>query len=141
LPFCAFDTNVFAYAAAIGESDADRPKVAIAKGLLSDALPDEPLVVPIQVCFEFHHLLIRKRGLAPGEATALVRDYVKGAVIISSDLVVMEAALDLAGRHRLQTYDAVILASAARAGCDILYSEDMQNGFQWGGVRVVNPFA
>src|SRR5690606_30518176 len=105
------------------------------------ALPNEPLVIPIQVCFELHHLLTRKRGFASGEAAALVRDYTDGAVIVSSDLAVLEAAFDLAARHRLQIYDAVILASAARAGCEILYSEDMQHGFEWGGVTVINPFA
>ena len=102
---------------------------------------DQPLVVPIQVCFELHHLLVRKRGLAPRTAAELVRDLTDGAVIVPSDLAVLEAAFDLVGHHGLQTYDAVILASAARAGCDILYSEDMQDGFEWQGVRIVNPFA
>jgi len=141
LPPCAFDTNVFAYAAGIAESAADRSKVAMAAALLSSALPNEPLVVPIQVCFELHRLLIRKRGLEPDRAAALVREYTEGAVIVSSDGAVLDAAFALAGRHRLQTFDAVILASAARAGCEILYSEDMQDGFEWEGVMVVNPFA
>jgi len=140
VPVCAFDTNVFAYAAGVGETGADRPKVAIAEALLAETLADEPLVVPIQVCFELHHLLVRKRGLSPGEAVGLVLDYTDGALIISSDLTVMAAAFDLARHHHLQTYDAVILASAARAGCQILYSEDMQHGFEWGGVTVINPF-
>lgn len=141
MPLCAFDTNVFAYAAAVGESVADRPKVAIATSLLSSALPNEPLVVPIQVCFELHHLLVRKRGLAPDDAASIVREYIDGAIIVSSDWIVLEAAFDLAGRHRLQTFDAVILAAAARAGCEILYSEDMQHGFEWESVTVINPFA
>ena len=140
MPLCAFDTNVFAYAAAIGEAPADRPKVAIAETLLASMLPNEPLVVPIQVCFELHHLLVRKRRFAPEEAALLVREYTDGAVIIPTDLAILDAAFDLAGRHRLQTFDAVILASAARAGCEILYSEDMQHGFEWSGLRVINPF-
>jgi predicted nucleic acid-binding protein len=140
LPLCAFDTNIFAYAAAIGESAADRPKVAIAEALLASMLPNEPLVVPVQVCFELHHLLVRKRRFAPDEAALLVCEYTDGAVIVSSDQAVLEAAFDLAGRHRLQTFAAVILASAARAGCEILYSEDMQHGFEWSGVTVINPF-
>jgi predicted nucleic acid-binding protein len=35
----------------------------------------------------------------------------------------------------------VILAAAAEAGCRLLVSEDMQAGFTWGGVTIVNPFA
>jgi len=34
-----------------------------------------------------------------------------------------------------------MLAAAAEAGCRLLLSEDLQEGFTWGGVRVVNPFA
>ena len=37
-------------------------------------------------------------------------------------------------------YDALIVASAIEAGCDTLYSEDMQHGRTIGGVAIVNPF-
>ena len=37
-------------------------------------------------------------------------------------------------------YDALIVASAIEAGCDILYSEDMQHGGSIGGLAIVNPF-
>ena len=58
----------------------------------------------------------------------------------STDEAVLAEAFALAERHGLQTYDAIILAAAAQGGCDILYSEDMQHGFEWNGVMVVNPF-
>jgi len=35
----------------------------------------------------------------------------------------------------------VILAAASHADCQILLSEEMHDGFTWGGVTVVNPFA
>jgi predicted nucleic acid-binding protein len=141
VPTVAFDTNIFVYAAGIGEADADRQKVAISKALFAAIVAGEPPIVPIQVCLEFYHVLVRKRGLAPPFAAAMVSDYTEGAVIISTDPIVLDAVFDLAARHNFQTYDAVILACAARAGCEILYSEDMQHGFEWEGVRIVNPFA
>ena len=52
----------------------------------------------------------------------------------------VEAALTLAADHNLQIFDAVILAAAAEAGCDLLVSEDLQDGFVWHGVTVTNPF-
>ena len=58
-----------------------------------------------------------------------------------TDAAVMTEAFNLAEKHGLQTYDAIILAAAAKGGCDMLYSEDMQHGFEWNGVLVVNPFA
>ncbi len=51
------------------------------------------------------------------------------------------AAADLATDHRLGTWDFVIMSAASRAGCRLLPSEDLQDGFTWGGVTVVNPFA
>jgi predicted nucleic acid-binding protein len=41
----------------------------------------------------------------------------------------------------LRIWDAVILAAAASAGCRLLLSEDMQEGFTWNGVTVTNPFS
>jgi predicted nucleic acid-binding protein len=46
----------------------------------------------------------------------------------------------LAEDHRLSFYDALIVASATEAGCNILYSEDMQHGRKFGNVTIVNPF-
>ena len=36
--------------------------------------------------------------------------------------------------------DAVILAAAKRLGCHTVYSEDLNHGQDYDGVRVVNPF-
>jgi predicted nucleic acid-binding protein len=53
----------------------------------------------------------------------------------------MTAALNLASEHRLQIWDAVILSAASSAGCRLLLSEDLQDGFTWNGLTVVNPFS
>lgn len=52
-----------------------------------------------------------------------------------------DAATTLAADHGLTIWDAVILAVAAEAECRLLLSEDMQHGFLWRGVTIVNPFA
>ena len=51
------------------------------------------------------------------------------------------SATDLAVDHKVNIWDAVIFAAAAEAGCSLLLSEDLKEGFTWGGVTVVNPFA
>ena len=50
------------------------------------------------------------------------------------------AALTLARDHTLAFYDAQIVAAAIEAGCDILYTEDMQHGRSIGALTIVNPF-
>lgn len=50
------------------------------------------------------------------------------------------AALAIARDHRLPFYDAMIVAAAIEAGCDTLYTEDMQHGRRIAGLTIHNPF-
>jgi len=50
------------------------------------------------------------------------------------------SAVLLAREHGLSFYDALIVAAAIEAGCDTLFSEDMQHGRSIGGLTIVNPF-
>ena len=137
----AFDTNILAYAAGLRQVDADEAKIIQAGLLIEPLLVEGELVIPAQVQAELHYLLRRKAGLSPSAAATKVARYSTGATTIPTDDAVLAEAFELAERHGLQTYDAIILAAAAQGGCDILYSEDMQHGFEWNGVMVVNPFA
>jgi predicted nucleic acid-binding protein len=52
-----------------------------------------------------------------------------------------QIGIALAGRYRLQVYDAMILAAALKAGCDTVYSEGMQNGMVIEDLLTIrNPF-
>ena len=49
-------------------------------------------------------------------------------------------AVQIAERFQIGHFDAQILAAAKRIGCATVYSEDLNSGQDYGGVRVVNPF-
>jgi len=54
---------------------------------------------------------------------------------------IQETGLALAERYGLSTYDAMIAASALRADCETLWSEDMQHGITLEDrLRIVDPF-
>ena len=137
----AFDTNVLAYAAGLRQVDADEAKIASASLLIEPLLVEGALVLPAQVQAELHNLLRKKAGMSAFDAATRVARFSDGATTIPTDPSVLAEAFQLAEKHKLQSYDAIILAAAAQAGCDVLYSEDMQHGFEWNGVLVVNPFA
>jgi len=61
--------------------------------------------------------------------------------VVETSTEVMLAAADLATDHQLGIWDAVILSAAAQAGCRLLLSEDLQEGFTSAGLTVVNPFS
>ena len=50
-------------------------------------------------------------------------------------------AADLAADHHFGIWDAVILSTASQTDCRLLLSEDLQDGFTWGGVAVANLLA
>ena len=73
------------------------------------------------------------------EATlALVRS--RSGRVREISVLTHEAALALARDHSLAFYDALILAAALEAGCDTLFTEDMQHGRKFGDLTIVNPF-
>lgn len=57
---------------------------------------------------------------------------VDGALVID--------AVKISQRFQTSHFDAQILAAAKRMGCGTVYSEDLNHGQDYGGVRVVNPF-
>lgn len=96
-------------------------------------------VLPVQALAELYHLLVRKGGVSPTDARARVAGLRSIGDMAPTDEGILEAALDLVAGHGLQIFDAIILAAAVSAGCDVLLSEDLQHGFSWKGLTVHNP--
>ncbi len=132
----ALDTNVLAYAE--GVNGAPRKRAALE---LVQKLPEGTVLLPVQTLGELFTLLVRKAGRAPARARRAILSWQDAFPVIETSAEVMLAAADLATDHRLGIWDAVILSAAAEAGCRLLLSEDLQEGFTWKGVSVANPFA
>ena len=60
---------------------------------------------------------------------------------VHSSLALYGEALQIGARFRLAWYDSLIVASAIEGQCDVLYSEDFQDGQQIGSLTISNPFA
>ncbi len=132
----ALDTNVLAYAE--GVNGAERRDAALS---LIRRLPEEAAVVPAQVLGELFNVLVRKGGKSRGDARDALLNWRDALPVIETSPEVIVAAADLATDHHLGIWDAAILSAAAQSGCRLLLSEDLQDGFTWAGVTVVNPFA
>lgn len=131
------DTNVLLYAASILPEEEN--KRVRARTLLKE--PD--LAVSVQVLQEFYHQATRPSRvgrLSHGEALGFLEPLMEMRVQSVTVRVFSEA---VAIRHRfgLSYWDAAILAAARVLGCDAVYSEDMSSGQDYGGIRVINPFA
>lgn len=131
----AFDTNVLAYAEGI--NGAERRDAALA---LVRRVPHGAAVVPVQVLGELFNVLVRKGRKSRREARDALLSWRDTFPVVETSPEGILAAVDLATDHQLGIWDAVILSVASQSGCRLLLSEDLQEGFTWGGVTVVNPF-
>jgi predicted nucleic acid-binding protein len=132
----ALDTNVLAYAA--GVNGAERQRAAIE---LLGKLSESETFLPVQALGELFRVLVRKAKISPRLARTTIFRYRDTYRLIETSTPVFLSATDLAVDHQIGIWDAVMIAAAAEAGCRLLLSEDLQEGFTWGGVTVVNPFA
>ena len=125
------DSNVVVYAFS------DDPRNAVAEDLLCRGCE-----ISVQALNEFANVARRKLGFswteigdAVGAITTLSRS------VHPLDLATHQDAIRLAERYRFGFYDALIVASALRAGCTVLYSEDLQHGLVVEGrLQIENPF-
>lgn len=130
------DTNVLVYAIEAGGHSA---KARAAQAVLRR----DDLCLSTQVLGEFFRAVTSRRRASPlthDEAVAWVQLWKRLEVhpVTTSHV---DLALELVGRFRVGYYDALILAAARRAGCGVVFSEDLNDGQAYGDVRVVNPFA
>jgi predicted nucleic acid-binding protein len=124
------DTNVLVYS--IG---ADR-RMPRAKELVLSA-PS----ISVQVLNEFVNVARKKLRLSwteVDEALSDFRDMLPSIVPLTVET--HRFGVEISRKHGFHIYDSMIIASAALAGCDILYTEDMADGAVIAGVQIRNPF-
>ena len=132
----ALDTNVLAYAeGANGAVIRDKALQLIRR------LPPGAIVLPSQTLGELFNVLVRKAKRRPARARDAVLSWRDAYAVVETSAAVIVNATDLASDHGLTIWDSVVLAASAEAGCRLLLSEDLQEGFTWRGVTVANPFA
>jgi len=132
-----FDTNILVCAVDVG--DPVRQNLAIER--LSRAIKDDSVVISTQVLQEFYNVTTRKLKppLSATEATNHVSQLCEFEVVGSTADSVLAAA-DLAQKHQLSWWDALILEAALRANANVLVSQDGQHGQRFGKLVIENPF-
>ncbi|GDX97446.1 twitching motility protein PilT [Planctomycetia bacterium] len=131
----ALDTNVLAYAEGVG----DAKRCGVAVGLV-ERLPESAVLLPAQVLGELMLVLTRKAGRTREVARDAVLGWADSFDVIDSTWASFQSAFDLSVTHEFRMWDALVMAVAAENRCRIVLSEDLQHGFTWRGVTIVNPF-
>lgn len=132
-----FDTNILIYA--IRPEPGEESKQAIALELLRA----EDVVVSVQVLQEFYAQATRSshpNRLLHDDAMQFI-DTLPTEAIQDLTVEVFRRATALCQRYQISYWDAAIIAAAEMAGCDAVYSEDLNAEQDYDGTTVINPFA
>ena len=129
------DTNVLLYAISRDEEERDKAQQA------NDILDEGDLGLSVQVLQEFYVQATRSSRLdrlAHEQAAALVESFLR---FPTADLTppIMQAAFETRERFKISYWDAAIIEAARALGCDVVLSEDLNDGQDYAGVRVENP--
>ena len=130
------DTNVLLYA--ISRDPAEQTKAARA----NEILDGRDVALSVQVLQEFYVQATRgarEDALTHERAVALVESFLRFPVQ-EMTTEVMLAAMATRARFGISYRDAAILESGRAAGCDVVWSEDLDDGTDYDGVRVEDPF-
>ncbi|HEX7026317.1 MAG TPA: PIN domain-containing protein [Gammaproteobacteria bacterium] len=130
-PKAFIDTNVLLYLLSSNTEKADRAEAIVQSGGL----------ISVQVLNEVASVACRKLAMAwteINEVLALIRSLCETEPLT---VETHEKGIQIAERYKWNVYDGMIIAAALLAECDILYSEDMQNGLLIDDrLRIKNPF-
>jgi len=132
----SFDTNVLVYATA-SISDV---KVIRARVLIARAMRAASCVLLLQTLAEFSNAAIRKARIPVDDIRRTIDAWRAVLPVQAADDGDLSAALEAVRAHRLAFWDAMLWASAQRAGVRHLLTEDLQDGFALQGVKFINPF-
>jgi predicted nucleic acid-binding protein len=126
------DTNVLVYAFSSGDPRGEKAEKLLAAGG----------TISVQVLNEFVNVLRRKFRRdwdEIEEALSVLRTLLDPPRPLT--LEIHEDAIEVARNRGFHFYDSLIVAAALRAGCSLLYSEDLQHGQAIEQLTIRDPFA
>ena len=130
------DTNVLLYAVSTLPDEA--AKATKAQALLTD----RDLAMSVQVLQEFYVQATRKSRPEPlthDEALGFIHSW-RRFFVHDITMEILDDALAIKARYQLSYWDSAIIAAAIASNCSKVLSEDMSDGQDYAGVKVVNPF-
>ena len=130
------DTSILLYAISRDPSEQDKARQA------NDILAGRDLALSAQVLQEFYVQATRASRPDPithQQAVRLVESFRRYPVQDITSAILM-AALDTRQRFQLSYWDSAIIEASRAMGCAEVLSEDLGDGQDYAGVRVINPF-
>ncbi len=126
----ACDTNILLYLIL-----PHSPKSRISRDIVSAGG-----IISVQVLNEFVAVARRKLKMNLQDALDALAPIRQSFEIVPITEGTHKLAMAIAATTNFSVYDCNIIAAAELAGCDVLYTEDMNHGQRVGQVTIINPF-
>jgi predicted nucleic acid-binding protein len=127
------DSNILIYL--YSEDEPQKKKTA------NDIFDKYECAISTQTLNEFCNVCIRKLNKTIPEIIESLNEIKENSIVEFIDDKAIEQALFLHGKYFYSYFDSLMLSSALKSECAIIYSEDMQHGQVIENVlRIVNPF-
>ena len=98
-------------------------------------------ITSTQILNEINNVMIKKWRMSSESVKIIQKDVRKISKVLYIDENTIDNAIELNARYGFSYYDCLMLASALECSCDVLYSEDMNNGQIIGNrLKIKNPF-
>jgi predicted nucleic acid-binding protein len=133
-----FDTNILVYT-----FDRTAPdKAGRADNLVYEALASGRGMISYQVVQEFIAVVRKpfRTAMTFEEIEKYWETTLRPLLHIHSSPALFLQAMDVCRTYQLSWYDSLIVAAAMQGRCQILYSEDLQDGRRFGDLVIRNPF-
>jgi predicted nucleic acid-binding protein len=134
MPFV--DTNLLLYRVSLDPKERSKQEIA------TEILDRDDLFLSTKVLQEFYVQATRPSrpdALTHDEAVSLIESW-KRFPVIEGSITLLDAALASKERWQISYWDAAIIEAARIAGCKTVFSEDLNDGQDFDGVKVINPF-
>ena len=134
---CFLDTNILIYT----YDKADYEKRSYIQDFLRKNKEMNELIISIQTLGEFFNVATKKMRLDKTNVISLCEQIMNMFPVYEITTENVFHAMKISESTQFSYWDSLILAMAIDTGCSILYSEDLNNGQEIEGVKIVNPFA
>lgn len=132
---CLLDSNIWLYAFMEGQ-DAEKSKAA--KSVIQNQ--ETSIATSTQIINEVCVNLVRKAHFPEEKIQKLIESFHNKYFVVGMDKEILVSASKIRSQHSFSYWDSLVFTSALSIGAEVLYSEDMQDGFIIENTRIVNPF-
>lgn len=130
------DTNVLVYAVDRTNAAKNGKAVSIVQAAMRNR---QEYIISVQCLTEFANVALRKLSLPPDATLDFLRAF-RNIETILLDNELVSRGVEIKALYGIQFYDAMMVAAAERSKAGEIWTEDLNDGQTYCGVKAVNPF-